>query len=118
MLKIAAWMERRYAQPGKDAYDLWVIMRNYLNAGNHDRLYTDAAQLLERGDFNYETAGAWLLGHDMGKLLVGDSKAKVAALLERESNPHGPLGLVGDMRADPETLLALLGALRSGFTGS
>ncbi|MGA9667118.1 MAG: nucleotidyl transferase AbiEii/AbiGii toxin family protein [Gallionella sp.] len=118
LLKITAWMERRYDQPGKDAYDLLLILQNYLDAGNHDRLYTDAAHLLERGDFDYEAAGAWLLGHDMGKLLVGDSKAKVAALLERESNLHGPLRLVGDMRAAPETLLALLSALKNGFTGN
>lgn len=117
MLKLAAWMERRYAQPGKDAYDLLMIMRNYLNAGNAERLYTDAAHLLERSDFDYETAGAWLLGHDMAKLLVGDSKAKVASLLERESDPNGTLALVGDMRSDPETLLAMLVALRNGFTG-
>lgn len=58
MLKIAAWMERRYAQPGKDAYDLWLILRHYLDAGNRDRLYTEAAQLLELSDFDYEAAGA------------------------------------------------------------
>lgn len=118
LLKITAWMERRYAQPGKDAYDLLIIMRNYLDAGNHDRLYTDAAHLMDHGDFDYEAAGAWLLGHDMGKLLAGDSKALVAALLEQESTPQGPLRLVGDMRTDTETLLSLLGALKSGFTGS
>jgi predicted nucleotidyltransferase len=117
LLKIAAWMERRHAQPGKDAYDLLMIMRNYLNAGNQDRLYADAAHLLEVGDFDYEAAGAWLLGNDMGKLLAGDPKAKVAELLERESNPHGLLRLVGDMRTDPERLLPLLGALKSGFAG-
>ena len=116
MLKLAAWMERRYVQPGKDAYDLLMIMRNYLNAGNTERLYTDAAHLLERSDFDYETAGAWLLGHDMAKLLVGDSKAKVASLLERESDSNGTLALVGDMRSDPEALLAMLVALRNGFT--
>ncbi|MGA8147842.1 MAG: hypothetical protein WB870_09750 [Gallionellaceae bacterium] len=54
----------------------------------------------------------------MGKLLVGDSRAKVAALLERESNLHGSLRLVGDMRAAPETLVALLSALKNGFTGN
>ncbi|MGB8078279.1 MAG: nucleotidyl transferase AbiEii/AbiGii toxin family protein, partial [Gallionella sp.] len=39
LLKITAWMERRYDQPGKDAYDLLLILQNYLDAGNHDRLY-------------------------------------------------------------------------------
>jgi len=116
VLKFAAWMERRHIQPGKDAYDLWLVLRHYLDAGNRDRLYTDAAHLLEQGDFDYETAGARLLGHDMAGLLAADAKAKVAALLERESNPTGSLALVGDMRADPETALVLLRALARGFT--
>lgn len=116
MLKLAAWMERRYAQPGKDAHDLWLIMRNYLNAGNDDRLHAEGAYLLERTDFDYEAAGAWLLGRDMGRLLSGDSTLKVAALLARESDPNGALSLVGDMRADADKALAMLGALRNGFT--
>lgn len=116
MLKITAWMERRYVQPGKDAHDLLMVLRYYLDAGNRDRLYTELAHLLERDDFDYETAGAWLLGRDMGKLLTGDAKKRVVELLERESNPTGSLALVGDMRADPETVLALLRALLIGFT--
>lgn len=115
VLKFAAWMERRHVQPGKDAYDLWLILRHYLDAGNRDRLYTEAAPLLERGDFDYEAAGAWLLGHDMARLLAADAKVKVGALLKRESNPNGSLALVGDMRADPDAAVALLYALTRGF---
>ncbi len=115
ILKIAAWMERRHIQPGKDAYDLWLLLRHYLDAGNRDRLYTEAAPLLERGDFDYEAAGAWLLGHDMARLLAADAKIKVAAVLERESNPNGSLALVGDMRADPDVAMALLRAFTRGF---
>ncbi len=118
VLKLAAWMERRYTQPGKDAYDLWAIMRNYLEAGNNDRLHTDGAHLLKRDDFDYEAAGAWLLGHDMAKLLTGDPRAKVSALLTRESDPNGSLSLVGDMRVDPDKAMAMLNALSSGFNAS
>lgn len=115
ILKIAAWMERRHVQPGKDAYDLWLILRHYLDAGNRDRLYTEAAPLLERGDFDYEAAGAWLLGHDMARLLAADAKTRVGTLLEQESNPNGALALVGDMRSDPDAAVALLRALTRGF---
>jgi predicted nucleotidyltransferase len=114
ILKIAAWLERRYVQPGKDAQDLWLVMRYYLDAGNRDRLYAEAAQLLERDDFDYETAGAWLLGHDMGKLLAASEKSKIAAFLEHESDPEGLLALVGDMRARPEKALPLLRAMTNG----
>jgi predicted nucleotidyltransferase len=118
ILKIAAWMERRHVQPGKDAYDLWLILRHYLDAGNRERLDTEAGHLLKQGDFDYEAAGAWLLGHDMASLLAADAKTKVAAVLERESNPIGSLALVGDMRADPDAAVALLRALTRGFMGS
>lgn len=95
-----------------------MILRHYLDAGNRDRLYTEAPQLLQQDDFDYETSGAWLLGHDMARLLAADGKAMVAALLERESNPNGSLALVGDMRTDPQTVLSLLGAMKRGFLES
>lgn len=118
ILKLAAWMDRRYTQPGKDAYDLWVIMRNYLDAGNNDRLHTDGARLLKRDNFDYEAAGAWLLGHDMARLLTGDPKTKVSALLARESDPKGPMSLIGDMPVDPDKAMAMLSAVSSGFNAS
>ncbi len=73
---------------------------------------------MERGDFDYEAAGAWLLGHDMARLLAADAKTKVAVLLERESNPNGSLALVGDMRTDPQAVLVLLHAMTRGFLES
>lgn len=115
LLKMAAWMERRQSQPGKDAYDLRLLLRHYLDAGHRDRLYTEAGRLLEQDNFDYEMAGAWLLGLDMARLLAAEGKAMIAALLERESNPNGLLTLVGDMRTDPQTNLNLLSAMRRGF---
>ena len=115
LLKIAAWRERRYAQPGKDAYDLWLVLRHYLDAGNQDRLYAEAPHLLEQSDFDYEAAGARLLGHDMGKLLADAAKAKIAELLTRECDPDGSLSLVGDMRTEPGKALVLLRAVARGF---
>lgn len=37
MLKFLAWTERRLTEPQKDAYDLLLIIRNYLDAGNRER---------------------------------------------------------------------------------
>lgn len=118
LLKLVAWMERRYQQPGKDAYDLWLVLQNYLDAGNHDRLYSEAAHLLEQADFDYDKSGAWLLGFDMGKLLAVDTKKIVEEILVRESNPHGSLALVGDIRANSDTVLVALNALLNGFRES
>lgn len=46
LLKLVAWSERRYTEPGKDAHDLSLILRHYLEAGNSERLYTEAEDLL------------------------------------------------------------------------
>ncbi len=39
MLKVLAWEDRRHEFPTKDAQDLALITRNYLDAGNRDRLF-------------------------------------------------------------------------------
>lgn len=115
LLKLAAWVDRSTTQPGKDAPDLALALRHYLDAGNGDRLYTDAAHLLEEDDFDYEVAGAWLLGHDMAALLSKEGWKRIAALLEQESNPKGRLSLVGDMQIRSETALKLIQGMRRGL---
>lgn len=115
ILKLMAWTERRLSQPRKDAYDLAGILKNYLDAGNQDRLYAEAAHLLDTPDFDYELSGAWLLGYDMAQLLPEDARAPVAEILTRESNPSGLVRLVGDMPIEASRALALLQNLNKGF---
>lgn len=64
VLKVIAWTERRMIAPRKDASDLMLILENYLDAGNSERLDREARQLLDSPDFDYERAGAWLAGRD------------------------------------------------------
>ena len=115
VLKLMAWRERRLSQPGKDAYDLAMILRNYLDAGNHERLYTEAAHLLEMPDFDFEQAGAWLLGHDMAQLLPRAARPPVAEVLAAEGNPQGAIRLAGDMPIEAGLALALLQSMNKGF---
>lgn len=58
VLKVLAWSERRRIEPRKDASDLLLILQNYIDAGNSERLYAEAGQLFERHNFDYERAGA------------------------------------------------------------
>jgi predicted nucleotidyltransferase len=115
LLKLVAWADRRLIEPGKDAHDLKLILRHYLDAGNADRLYAEAAALLESADFDYEAAGAWLLGKDMARLLDAEGHARVAGMLADEANESGALRLVGDLALDPQVALRLLAALEDGF---
>jgi predicted nucleotidyltransferase len=115
VLKLVAWDERRRHRPGSDAYDIAVILRRYLDAGNQERLYTEAAHLLEAQDFDYEGAGAWLLGHDMARLLPESAHPRLEDLLNRESDANGPVNLVGDLPIEADRGLKLLQNLTKGF---
>jgi predicted nucleotidyltransferase len=115
LLKLVAWEERRRQRPGADAHDLAIILRNYLDAGNQQRLYTEAADLLEAPDFDYDYAGAWLLGHDLAMLLPEAAQPRLAELLIRESDTNGPLNLLGDLQIQADRALGLLQNLARGF---
>jgi len=115
VLKLVAWEERRWRRHGADAQDIAVILRRYLDAGNQERLYTDAEHLLDAPDFDFEAAGAWLLGHDMAQLLPKAARPRIGDLLERESDPGGAIHLIGDLPIEPERALGLLQSLARGF---
>lgn len=115
ILKLEAWKDRRYLEPGKDAYDLSLILRNYIDAGNQDRLYGEHSALLEADGFDYESAGAYLLGHDMGKLLDRAGHDLVGRQIANEADNDGALKLAGDMPIELEKSLDLLAALEKGF---
>ena len=114
-LKLLAWQERRMSASGKDAHDISLILRNYLDVGNHERLYSEAAHLLDAPEFDYEIAGTWLLGHDMALLLPPQAHQRILDMLEQATDSRGHLWLVGDMPIEPSHALRLLQQLELGF---
>lgn len=124
VLKILAWSERCVFEPRKDASDLMLILHNYLEAGNSERLYSEAGQLLESRNFDYEGAGAWLAGKDALETIHKHSlKAErieevVRFALTTETDPAGMLHFIGELAVpDPERSRQLLSAFLSGFNG-
>jgi predicted nucleotidyltransferase len=121
VLKLIAWSERHVLAPRKDANDLFLILQNYLKGENADRIYEDAAHLLEADDFDYDMAGAWLAGHDAAGCLVQNSSepdrviTRVESILSTEADPDGPLSLVGETGLGVDRSLQLLNAFREGF---
>jgi predicted nucleotidyltransferase len=88
LMKIVAWDERRF---DRDAEDLALIMRHYLDAGNHDRIYTkegDCVDLLNE-EFDYDRASARILGRDVGQLLTDVSRTIVARVLSDKAHHLG-----------------------------
>lgn len=124
LLKLFAWGDRRYIQPGKDAGDLWLLLRNYLDAGNRERLYVEASHLLESPDYDDELAGAWLLGSDARRLLavkdeVNDATLAHALTLLTGDPRDGPIQLAADMEtARLQHAVDMLGAFRAGLSGA
>jgi predicted nucleotidyltransferase len=104
--------------------DLLLILKNYLDAGNQQRLYDEAAHLLDDGNFDYERAGAWLAGHDAAAILRKDAADQTrlhqmfSTILIKEIDPDGPLRLLGEMAGrDAENIRLLLAAFLHGFNG-
>lgn len=115
LLKLVAWSERSSMPSGSDAYDLTLLLRNYLEAGNDDRLYEEAADLLDVPAFDREVAGATLLGRDIAALVDLDVMAVIRAVLEPEIDPDGALRLAGDLDCEIERALRLLQGLHEGL---
>lgn len=114
ILKLTAWNERHSIEPGKDAYDLNLVIRNFAEIAG-ERLY-EVNPYLVGSPSDYECAGAWLLGRDMAELLDRSGKERLAVLIAGEADESGQFRLAGEMiRDDPERAIQLLGALEKGF---
>jgi predicted nucleotidyltransferase len=121
VLKIWAWKDRRYSAPGKDASDLWMFLRHYAEAGNQDRLYGEEGEALAAFAFDFDQAGAWLLGKDAREVLAhgpdpGRSLESLEAILRPEIDPDGALRLVAQMPpGQHDRQLSLLTAFCAGL---
>jgi len=121
LVKLIAWSERGRDAPGKDAYDLYLVLQNYLDAGNSQRLSGDAAYLLD-DTFDYNRTGAWLLGADARSVLEQPGNEQsitiITNILEPQVDQAGTLRLAAEMdRADPVRALTLLQEFHKGFLG-
>ena len=116
VLKLFAWQDRYTTD--KDALDLYRVISTYADAGNFDRLYDEATQLLEQAEYDIELGGAALLGFDARQLCSPHTLAKVRILL---ALPNFAEKLAERIRLSkwplqPERLLRVLSVL-SRFTG-
>lgn len=79
-LKLLAWNDRGL-QDNKDAQDLFFLLKHYHEAGNADRMWDEAIDLLEACGYDPSLAGAALLGQDTGVTLHEDSLRALLAIL-------------------------------------
>lgn len=81
LLKLFAWYDRRLTK-NTDATDLLFILRNYVDAGNIERTYEHAMDLLIAENFDVTLAAAGLLGRDVRDLQYPRTSAALRALLQ------------------------------------
>jgi len=119
LLKIISWNDNKLRR-GKDAYDLLLLMRTYLDAGNQERLWNEEEDLVGE-DFDYVRAGSILLGRDIATILSPDIKEAVVKILDKETGEQNKYRLVENMMdrgaesSDFEEALQLLEDLKAGI---
>jgi predicted nucleotidyltransferase len=84
VLKLLAWADRGIEDP-RDATDLVIIMRRYVEAGNEDRLYGEEADVLDTVAHDVDLAGPRLLGKDAGRLIADATRKQIFALLRDDA---------------------------------
>lgn len=80
LLKVLAWKDRR-AESNKDASDLLVLLRNYLEAGNQERIWEVAQDLLAKHEFDLTLASCGLLGRDARDIALAATTEAVRTIL-------------------------------------
>lgn len=119
ILKLISWNDNQVRRR-KDAYDLSLIMRTYLDARNLERLYDQEVDLAE-GDFDYVRAGSRLLDRDIAKILGPDIREMIVNILIKETGEQTLYRLVEDMldmgseSGDFENALQLINDLKTGI---
>ncbi|NVM55729.1 MAG: nucleotidyl transferase AbiEii/AbiGii toxin family protein [Candidatus Helarchaeota archaeon] len=95
-MKIISWKDR-YPERDRDAIDLALIIRNYTDAGNFERIFNEALDLVDSEGFDYVSVGARLLGRDIAVVLSTDTEAVVLEILNNETGKQDRYRLIEDM---------------------
>ena len=118
VLKLFAWVDRKHEQ--RDVADIHTLLKEYGDAGNEDRLYGADVNVLEAEGYDFELAGARLIGRDAAGVISEDTRKRVRDILESDPQMEELTNqiIVSSMRNDPEYLRRcelLVSKLREGF---
>lgn len=122
LMKIISWKEN-YPVRTKDAEDILLIMNEYGDPGNKDRLFDNEEELLQEEKFDTKHAGIRLLGRDMAEIADTETIDIVKTILEDETDAQNQYKLVVDMIGSHldykdkfEDILFQLQKLKQGFS--
>lgn len=119
LLKLVSWSDRPQERT-RDAQDVWFIIKNYLDAGNKERLFAEDSEhfdLVE--DFDVELTGAKLFGRDVAALLSDNTKRILQNALSEEDMNVGIYKLTAiisrftkNLEPDDESIITVWRAFR------
>jgi predicted nucleotidyltransferase len=118
ILKLTAWRDRKHTHPGRDAGDLFLYMRHYITCGNMERLASSHVDILEDPEFDYEPAGARLLGRDIGEMLEPEAVESLEGILRPEMDIDWAQLLAGQSGLAVPQAMQLIQALSAGLSES
>ncbi|MGH8829787.1 MAG: nucleotidyl transferase AbiEii/AbiGii toxin family protein, partial [Polaromonas sp.] len=113
LLKITAWQDRKKSFPGRDAPDLMLYLRHYLDCDNMDHAAAEHADLFEVDDYEHEATSARLLGRDLLSIIDKPAIRRVVEILKPEADENGPLLLAKQSGLELELARRIIHALCS-----
>lgn len=116
LLKLVAWTARGRETGDRDAVDLFLVLKNFLRAGNEPRLWGEFSAWVEEVDFDYEPAGGRMVGRDVRRMLDVTGFDRVRQWLAQQIEVDPPGRLPSAMRpGDPEAARRLLEEMLRGL---
>ena len=94
ILKIFSWSDRN--DEIKDAHYLRLVISNYADLGNEERIY-EVDEILKQENFDYQMAGAMLLGYDIASITTGQTLKRIIEILDDETGKSVLYKLVENM---------------------
>lgn len=118
VLKVCAWHDRKHTHPGRDAPDLVLFLRHYMDCGNLQRAVSEHPDLFETDDFDHAEAGVRLLARDIAALIGRSGVERLLATLAPEADEDGGLLLARQSGFDLERARRLLEVLCNELAGA
>ncbi len=95
LMKLISWKDG-YPSRSRDALDILFIIKNYIEAGNLDRLKSELFDLVD-DHFDFELSGAILLGRDIAGLANHSTLEFLKSILIEEIKNQENSKLISDM---------------------
>ena len=115
LLKITAWQDRKLTHPGRDAGDLMLYLRHYLDCDQYDHAAQDYPELFEAADYEHEVTSARLLGRDLRSLLSAEAAERVLAIMLPETDAGGVRSLATQSRLEIGAATKIIAGLCEGL---